>query len=221
MAKKNKDNVVQLFQEVNVPTVYRQPVTTVSRRKADLLQDLADLNEDRLDHFQATLGEFLELATTAIAFEDDSAKLLPAGQNTLMAQYLAARDIGEFVSVIRDRIKEYAFDHMDTVLDEKGVTDPAAHNAEIEVPIYGMQFKREAAGYADPTIDEEKLKVLLGERWKEVYTEETIPAKKVFVLNEDALINLLHSEPEMVEKLREVAVPGELKAGRLNVRNMT
>jgi hypothetical protein len=198
--------------EVAVPTR-----STVAIRKAQLLADLDGFDGPRLWQLKEELSSFVDLITMSIG---DGAVLDESNAFTLMTQALSRRTITEFMEVCNGRIKEIVFSHLNAMFEEDGEDDPEAVSGSIEVPSLGMRFAREGAGRTTPSVDEGILREALGDRWKEVYHEETIPAQKVRTLDYDRLWELVGEEPELMEKLRDALEPGAIKNARLVIRPM-
>lgn len=87
------------------------------------------------------------------------------------------------------------------------------------MPELGKVFKREGCGYKPAQIDQKALKALLGDDADKVFVEEVIPAKTVTKLDEEALGKLIMDKPEVLEKVRQALIPGELKSPRFVIRD--
>jgi hypothetical protein len=191
--------------------------STVAMRKAQLLADLDGFDGPRLWQLKEELSSFVDLITMSIG---DGAILDESNAFTLMTQALSRRNITEFMEVCHSRIKEVFFSHLNATFEEEGEEDPEAVSGSVEVPSLGMKFCREGAGRTTPSVDEGILREALGDRWKEVYREEIIPAQKIRTLDYDRLWELVGEEPGLMEKLREALEPGALKNARLVLRPM-
>lgn len=194
--------------------------STVAARKAALRADLEDFNVDRLLELEDKMSKFIDLVTLTygeVEILDDKAKTI------LMAQFLGQRDITEFTAVVKDKIKEIAFAHMNAELELAGVQDPENQNHTIEVPALGKAFSREGAGYTDPSINEDVLRSLLTDMAPETVEKVFITKEvvtKVHELNLPALMSLVEEDPTLMLAVEESLTPGAPKNARLNVRDL-
>lgn len=213
---KSNTTIQRLFDRAG-KMVAKAQKSTVAARKAQLLQDLEGFNIDRLVELRDQMGSFIDLITLNLG----EVELMTESQaHTLMSQFLAQRDIGEFMDVCRGRIKEVAFAHMDAELELEGVEDPENTNAVIEVPSIGKRFSREGCGYSDPSVNEVALRAALGDQWESVYVEEVIPETVTYTLSMEKLMALVDQDPAIMEKIRDVLQPGSPKTPRLFVRDL-
>lgn len=190
--------------------------STVAVRKAKLAENLEAFNIEALLELQGELASFVDLITLSLG---DSTVLAESAQFTLIRQKLGQRNLKEFAEVVDAKIKEIAFAHMDAVLEATGVTDPEAHNAEIRVPGAGFSYKREGAGYTDPTIDEGLLAQLLDdeELIAKVFVEETVTTVER-TLSLEKLFAAIEEDPKLMVKVQQAIRPGELKKARAQLR---
>lgn len=138
-----------------------------------------------------------------------------------MEEHLESRELTEALDARKELRKAAVFTHIDAVLAAQGIEDPQNHNGEVEVPECGMKFAREAAGYTPATLDEGKLRVVLGEEvWKEISDAEIIPATVQLTLNKTKLLDLANRDPSILDKLSDCLLPGKPKTPRLNVRKL-
>lgn len=192
--------------------------STVAVRKAELAENLEAFNVDALLELQAELAGFVDLITLSLG---DEVALPSAAQFTLIKQKLGQRSIKEFAEVVDAKIKEIAFAHMDAVLESEGVEDPAAHNAEIKVPAAGYAYKREGAGYTDPSINEGLLAQLLGDELVDqvFVTEKVTTVKRSLSL--DKLFAAVEANPALMTKVEQALEPGQLKKAKGVLRPIT
>lgn len=215
-ATATKAGVQRLFDRAG-KAVAKARTSTVSARKAQLLQDLEGFNLERLIELKEEMSSFIDLITLSLG----EVELMTESQaHTLMTQFLAQRDIGEFMDVCRGRIKDVAFQHITAAQKIAGAVDPENTNGHIDVPSMGKRFCREAAGVGDPSINEVLLKSILGDKWSEVYVEEVIPETKTYVLSMEKLMDLVDSDPVVMEQIRDALIPGIPKVAKLMVRDL-
>lgn len=201
--------------------------STVASRKLMLRQTLEGYDVDRLLELQQTMTAFVDLVTKTklISTEESSPVLDGERAKDLMERYLEQREIDEFMTTVKDLIRETVYGHMDAVLAADGAKDPANTNGSLEVPELGRKFTREGAGYKTPTMDEGRLQEMLGDRWDEVcddidIPEQVIPAHKEKVLSLEKALKLGRKDPSVMEVLRDCVIPGAPKTPRLWVRLM-
>ncbi|HEX4713891.1 MAG TPA: hypothetical protein VH164_03085, partial [Ktedonobacteraceae bacterium] len=139
MGKKKVDDhegVVQLFKEADVPTRHIAKRSTVSDRKALLMEALRNKDPEKVAHLTVVLAGFMGKA------------LKPLGDHTILAQpdadhlievtMEAHRDLKELSDVIWDEAKRIVFDHLDAKFAEEGEKNPAALNGSVQSPKLGM-----------------------------------------------------------------------------------
>ena len=213
----SKSSAIQRLFDKAEKSVAKRQSSTVAARKAALMADLADFNVGRLETLKEQMGSFVDLITLGLG---DVEVMTTAQAHTLMLQFLAQRDIAEFMAVCRDRIKELAFVHLDAEFADQGEEDPSSINGSIDVPSLGKRFSREGAGYADPTVNEALLKAALGDQWEQVYVRTVVPETVVYSLSMEKLMDLVDGDPAIMEKVRDALTPGAPKTARLFVRDL-
>lgn len=202
-------------------------VSTVASRKLQLRQALESYDVDRLLALQQTMTSFVDLVTTSRLMQEDAEPVLDAVQaKDLMARYLDQREINELMATVKDLIRSTVFSHLDATLRAEGVDDPANTNGTLEVPELGKRFCREGAGYKDPSLDEQRLRELLGDRWADVcdnidVPEQVIPAHQEQVFSVSKALKLGRTDPAVMEVLRDCVIPGAPKTPKLMVRNIS
>ena len=192
--------------------------STVALRKAALAENLEAFNIDALLELQSELASFVDLITLSLG---DDIVLSSSSQFTLIKQKLGQRSIKEFAEVVDAKIKAIAFAHMDAVLEAEGVEDPEAHNAEITVAAAGFSYKREGAGYTDPSINEGLLAQLLGDELVEqvFVTEKVTTVQRTLSL--DKLFAAVEADPKLMLKVEQALEPGKLKNAKAVLRPIT
>lgn len=194
--------------------------STVASRKAKYRQMLEDFDVEGL----IAAGEKMAGLVDKITLNDLTSETgaLSAGQaQSAMEEHLDSREVTEILDVRKEVRKAAVFAHIDTVLSAEGIEDPQNHNGVLEVPEAGMKFTREGAGYTDPTIDEGRLRVALGEGiWNEVCIEEEIPARIEHKLSLAKLLDRAAAQPELYDTIGECMTMSQPKTPRLNVRKL-
>lgn len=199
--------------------------TTVAQRKAEYSR--------MLEAYQAGEGdpdELVKFETVARGIVDeilgnvlpDTPRALTAEEaKGLMQEYLHVRQLRETLDAREKARKTTIIADIDERLMAEGVLDPEAHNGVLEVPELGYKFCKEGAGYSDPTLDEDKLRVLLGEEmWQKISTARLVPEHYEYDLDVEKLLDLAREDPGVMLVLEDSLKPGALKRPRLNVREM-
>lgn len=194
--------------------------STVASRKAEYRQMLDDYDVDELAEAETMMsGLVARIAENDLTSETGVLSALQA--KSAMEEHLDSRKVTELLDVRKDVRKAAIFGHIDAVLAAEGVGDPQNHNGALEVPGCGMKFSREGAGYNDPSIDEGRLRMMLGEdTWHEVCTGEEIPAHIEYTLDLAKLLDRATGDPTLYGVIEECLAPGQPKTPRLNVRKL-
>lgn len=217
-ARKAASNPLELLAAKVNKLPVKTPRVTIAQRKAELKENFANYDVDRLLELQAQLNGVIDLVTQPLTSEGDI--LTTEDQNLVGRQYLAQQKMGELADVIKDNVKAIVFGHISAVLDAEGEIDPENTNGSIELPELGLRLCREGTGYATPTIDEPLLKELLGpERWAQVYEvhEKVVVEKGV---NLEKLFALADGDPQVLMHVEAALAPATPKNGRLVGRKM-
>jgi hypothetical protein len=199
--------------------------TTVAQRK--------ERYAAMLDEYQAGEGdpkalvEFDQIAKGIVdeilgnVLPDEPRVLSAEEAKALMQEYLHIRQLTETFAAREKARRAAIFADMDARLLAEGIQDPQNHNATLEVPELGYKFCREGAGYNDPSLDEDKLRALLGEEvWSQVCDEREVPAHTELVFNGDKLLDLATKDPAVMLALEDSLKPGSPKTPRLRPREM-
>lgn len=190
--------------------------STVATRKEASRRALEEWNLDRLLELQAKMSRIIDVMTANDLNTDDEPVMSPAKTVAVMAEYLDERDVAELLDVRKDMIRDAVYTHIDAV------EGPDANGA-IEVPELGKKFTREGCGTATPTVDEQRLQALLGEKWLDACDETIVPAQEArieYKLSVEKVLDLAHKDPAVLEALRSCLVPGKPKTPRFWVRDL-
>lgn len=198
-------------------TVTKSSSSTVSARKAALRESLESFDVDRLLELQTEMSRFVDLVTLELG---EDALLPDVAKLTLMQQFLAKRDIKEFIEVVEEKIKAFVFAHIEAEYQAAGEEDPANLNGRIEVPALGKVFCKEAAGYTDPALNEDVLRQTLPPEVvaKVFTTREVVVTEHTFSLS--ALMAVVEENPDLMVLVGDALDPSVPKPGRLNVRDL-
>lgn len=198
----------------------KQSRSTVATRKAGQRRAIEDFDLDRLLALQEKMGTIIDTLTKNVTKAElsDTPVLSDERATALMAEFLDEREVAEVLDVRRDMIKDEVFSHLDEV-------EGPGCNGAIEVRHLGKKFCREGAGHGTPSVDEQRLQGLLGERWLEACEEEVIPAQIIperieYRLSIEKVLDLAQRDPEVLEALRTCLVPGKAKTPRMVVRDL-
>lgn len=190
---------------------------TVATRKQKLREAMASSDPEVLVPLQEKMQDYVD--AVAKVEMGEPRHLTEDEARDLMREYIDRREIDEFLTTRREAMKDIVFTAIDFDLQEKGM-DPETTGGEIAVPELGKVFRKEGAGRGEPSLDEKKLRKLLGPRIEKVYRSELIPAQTVEVLDEQALMELAQDDPTVMEAIRESLVPGKPKSARFVVRDI-
>jgi hypothetical protein len=138
----------------------------------------------------------------------------------LLMKMISGGKLGEeFIKAAYEFGKELVFRTMDIAFAEEEF--PEHTNGYIDVPELGKRFCREMAGRQDSSLDEDKLRDLVGEDvWAQITREEVIPATVVRKLDEQSLIAAAAANPALLELVRESVRLGSWKSPRLMIRDI-
>jgi hypothetical protein len=168
------------------------------------LEKLAEVREKMAGYVELVCGNAVEAA----------------GADRLMGEFLALRDIDDFLKVRRERIREAAFNRItESLAAEVGPDgeplhdDPENENGRIEVPELGKAFAREGCGPRDADLDQDALRAALGDLWLE-------SCDMVAVFSPERLMKLVERDPSILEKIRGCFTPGGRKSPRFVIRNI-
>ena len=201
--------------------------STVASRQAEYSRMLEEADLDQM----ADIEEMMSGLMKRILWNDLSLSTTPDGRVTavmstekaveVMDEHLDCRKVTEVLKA-REKLRRAAiFEDMNERLGAEGVEDPANTNATLEVPERGMKFCREGCGHHDPSLDEGRLRVLLGEEiWTQVCEEVTVSYTETR-LNLAKLYDLALDDVTILTRIQDCAVPGAPKTPRLTVRGIT
>lgn len=208
-----------LLEHTQTKAVEKVTRTTVAQRKDQLARAMEGLDDAALEEVDTVASQLVE----EIISNDltGTGALTAVEAKSLMQEFLHCRKVAETLDARAKPRKVRVFEHMDAVLAAEGVTDPQNHNAVLEVPELGFKFCREGAGYKDPSLDEDRLRALLGEElWSTVSDEIEVPAHVDHKLNETKLLDLARANEMVMELLAACLKPGVEKAPKLVPREM-
>lgn len=202
--------------------VTKRARSTVADRQKAWRGALEKMDRHQLADIRRKMAGYVSLIKGHdLAFGDEPRLLEPREQARLMEEYLAFRDIDEFLRVRRDWIRDVVFAHITEAaaaeVDAAGEPvhdDPGQVNGRIEVPELRKAFTREGCGPRDPRLDEARLRELLGDSWAEA-------CEVVEVFSPEKLMKLAERDPAVLEKVRECLVDAGWKSPRFVVRDIT
>jgi hypothetical protein len=201
--------------------------STVAARKAEYKRMLDEYAKgeggmDALIAMGERLGQLVN-KITALDLSTHDGALSAEQAAALMDIRLGAKEATELLDVYNKGVLKVAvFAHMDAQLAVEGVKDPQNHNATLDVPEFGRKFSREGAGYTDPTLDEGRLRMRVGEEvWQEICEAEEVPAHVEYTFSLKKLFDRAEQDPVLYNTIGECMTFGEPKAPRLNDRKMT
>ena len=156
---------------------------------------LAKINKNMKTYLQKVRAQ-------TIGMNEEPRLLTETEADDLMEEFLALRDIQEFLTVRKDKfIREAVFAHLDIEGKESG---------RVETTL-GHDFCRDAVSDADPDLDREALKAdLTPEQVAQVFKEKVVVTEEI---DYEALMKLVD-----LETLRTHLKPGKPRSARFAVR---
>lgn len=193
----------------------------VTIRKAAITKAMTNADRKAVANYLTALKDlptaFKAVAGRAGAISEDGATEEDAV--LLMKLVTSIKLVEEMAKAGYDLGKELVWRTMDIAFADEEF--PEHTNGVIDVPEMGKRFCREGAGRQDSSLDEDKLRDLVGEEvWERITREEVIPATTVRKLDEQALIAATHENPALLEAVRESVKVGNWKSPRLWVRDI-
>lgn len=204
-----------------------KPTETIQRnnleaRKKKLAKAVRDSDPEVLERMAEIMATYVD--DVARIFPDEPRQLTKSEAHVLMAEALQNKDITEFVAMRKDAIRELVFMSIDETNRAKGL-DPTEHGGKIPVPTLGKVFCKEGVNPGKPTVDNDKLREMLGADADKVFVttvipEQVIPEQRITELDEEALLRLAATRPEVMVMLKEALVPGTPTPGRFVIRDL-
>ena len=190
-------------------------------RKASIRKAMVSADKKAVaDHVAALKAQadlFKKVAAQAEAIGETGAD---TEQAVLLMSLITGGKLGEeFIKAAYDLGKELVFRSMDQAFADEEF--PEHTNGVLDVPELGKRFSREGAGRKDSSLDEDKLRELVGEEvWAQITREEVIPATTIRKIDEAALIAATADNPSLLEDVRAAVKVGDWKSPRLMIRDI-
>jgi len=196
-----------------------KPPTGV-QRKADLAEAIRQSNIDKLMALHDKMSGIVGRIVANKDITDQLGRLSEGDLYALMEELQDEQRVKELLEIRYQSIRSAVFAHITENHRLKGVDDPDHTPGEAAVPALGKKFTREG-GKAKAQLDKERLAAKLGTtRWEQVCRTVVIPEHVEHVLDEDKMIALVQSDPEVMEIFRDCVVPGKYGAARFHVREL-
>lgn len=125
--------------------------------------------------------------------------------DALMREEIEQREIKELLEARYEMRRAAVFDHITQVNADNGVADPEFAPGEIAVPEREMKFSRRG-GKPKTGLDQGRLAALLGDRASKVFRSVVVPEHVETEFDEDALMELVASDPGVLELVRDCIV---------------
>lgn len=205
-------------ESVNASVEIAQGKNIAARKKA-YKKAIAELDVELLSKVEDAMTGYLDNLLTV---DFTTPRALEATEaTTLMGEYKRLAPISEFLAARRETMKDIVFSSLDETVGE-------FTNGEIRVPELGKMFRREGAGKPAPELDLELLiEALDPADAAKIVKTTTIPEHTVVVpettvteLDEEALLNLIQSNPETMQLLKNAIKASTPKAGKFIVRDI-
>ena len=207
----------RLVAKVDEEQIAATPRPTVALRKERWRNALETMDRGVLAKINKTMSGYLKLVRSqTITSTEDPRAVTEEEAEDLAGEFIALRDIEEFLKVRRDWIKAVVFAHLTEEFAEQGEEFPEHVNGRL-ITSQG-DFCREATGRVDPDLDEEVLAELLGDDWEDVCTVEIIPEVRTHKLDIEKLMKKAETNPAILEDVRAALKPGKFKLGRMVFR---
>lgn len=131
-------------------------------------------------------------------------------------QVVDGKLVKELVDATYDAAKSAIFRTMDEVAAEAGEEFPEHSNVWIDVPELRKRLSREGAGRKEATLNEDKLREIVGEDvWEEITSEHVVR-----VVDEAKLSKAALKHRDLLEQVRQATEAGGWKSPRLMVRDI-
>ena len=192
-------------------------------RKAAIRKAMVSADKKAVaDHVAAMNAQADLFKKVAALTEEISENGATTDQAVLLMSMITGGKMGaEMIAAAYELGKELVFRSMDQAFAEAGEEFPEHTNGALDVPELGKRFCREGAGRKDSSLDEDKLRELVGEEvWAQITREEVIPATTVRKIDEAALIAAAADNPALLEDVRAAVKVGDWKSPRLMIRNI-
>ena len=204
----------KLVAKIDEEAVASSKRSTVADRKARWAKALSTMDRGVLAKINKTMSGYLKLVRAQpVAFSEEPRAVTEEEAESLAGEFIALRDIEEFLKVRRGWIKDVVFAHLTEVFAEEGEEFPEHVPGRLVTSL--GDFAREAVGRMDPDLDEDVLAELLGDDWEDICDEEVVVTRK---LNIEKLMKKAESNPAILEDVRSALKPGKFKSGRMVFR---
>lgn len=191
---------------------------TAQQRREALVTAIQKFDLERLIDLQDKMARTVDQIVANEIDADSTETLTPAELESFMREFLDEQEITDLLKLRYDAIRTRVFGHITAINVEQGL--PGESAAEVEVPEMGKKFVRQG-GKPKVRLDHEKLAELLGaERWGQVHSEVTIPARVETKVNQDALLALVHADPAVMEIVRQCVTQDGTTPQSFHVRNL-
>jgi hypothetical protein len=212
----------RLVAKVEAEVIATSRRSTVADRKDRWSKALATMDRGVLAKINITMKGYLgQVRKQTITAAEEPRQITDEEATALMGEYLALRDIDEFLKVRREFMKQVIFTHLTESFAEDGEEFPEHLNGEIEVAELGHKFVRQGTGRKDPVLDEDALAEKLGDAWDDVTEIEIIPEQITRRLSVERLMKVAETNPAILEQVRKALTVGEWKNPSFVVRPIT
>lgn len=222
-----QNSYIKLYEEIaaEVQKQKKENRSTIAQRSEAWKQVLATMDEEKLLVMQEKMSEYVDLVSKIDLDINTPPKSLDDNQRVhLMKVYLMYKEMSEFLEVCKQWFKDITFSVIEAEKEAAGVEDFEHAGGEILVPELGKRFCKEGGKRKNPTLDEDKLKELLGDKWEdacevEEVPEVVIPAHREVTFSIEKLMELAESDLTILETVREALIPGDWGSNSFTVRN--
>lgn len=222
---KNLQEVISALAEPEMAEATRKRISSRQSKIQSWFGKQNDLPAEKVRDLRVRMMNFVDELFAKVHL-DEARELTADEAKALMQEFLDAEDFKLVFDARRKATKTMVFNSLTAAKIREGVSEPDNHNGYVEVPELKKKFCREGTGRHAPELDEDLLEKALGKRnWAKVIDtesipEQIIPAHTVAYLSDDKLMALARKNPEILEKIRESLVVGEIKTPRFVVRDL-
>jgi hypothetical protein len=153
----------------------------------------------------------------AVIATDSDAHVLDEQEVVLVAeQILAGKLLEEWIKATYETAKGLVFGSLDAEFAAQGEEFPQHIDGYIDVPELGKRLVREGTGRKDSTLDEDKLRELIGEDAFNAISVEVTSRQ----IDETLLAAAAAENPALLEDVRAAVKVGDWKSPRLMIRDI-
>ena len=205
-------------------------VSTRKPTKADKLSAaeavITSKDPEALAEIRKVFTDWVKFVKTSPDIDAQTLAADPKAKLHLMKEFLAYDKAFYYLQADRERIRKLVFEAVALNAAAAGASDPDNVNGDIEVPALGKKFSKYGCGTKTPTVNEDMLRELVGEKvWKKscVTThvpQQVIPAHTEQKFSIEKYMEAVSDDPELMYTLKEAMRVGEAKTPSFTVKDL-